>query len=331
MGKGASERKGVWSAWQAGPIRLGVSSCLLGESVRYDGGHKRDPFVVEGLGPFVEWVPVCPEVELGMGVPRPHVHLVEPEAGEPLRLIAPRTGEDFTDEMRAFAARRVEELQRAELDGYVLKKNSPSCGMARVKVHGVEGPLRRDGVGLFAAELRERWPHLPVEEEGRLSDPLLRENFVERVFCRNRWRAFLRQPSRGRLVEFWTAHKLLMRAHDEPAYQRLGKLVGSAKREGATLFARFEADFFAALARRATVKKHANVLQHAMGFLRKVLEDGERRQLHAVLADHAAGLVPLVVPVTLMRFQIEKHGIEYLAGQLYFDPHPKELMLRNHV
>jgi uncharacterized protein YbgA (DUF1722 family) len=251
--------------------------------------------------------------------------------GEALRMLAPRTGEDFTERMSAFAARRVEELRRSELDGYVLKKNSPSCGLARVKVHGIGGPLRRDGVGLFAGALRSAWPHLPVEEEGRLSDPPLRENFVERIFCRNRWRAFLRQPTRARLVEFWTAHKLLVRAHDEAAYRRLGRLVGTAKQEGARLSERFEAEFFTALTKRATTKKHTNVLQHAMGYLREALDEGERRQLHALLADFAAGLVPLVVPVTLMRFQIEKHGLEYLAGQLYFEPHPKELMLRNHV
>jgi len=324
---------GAWSDWHegAGPIRLGVSTCLLGENVRYDGGHKRDAFLVDELGPYVEWVSVCPEVELGMGVPRPSVRLVE--VGRELRMLSPDTGEDFTERMRAFAAARVEELRRVELDGYVLKKNSPSCGMARVKVWGFSGPKRRDGVGLFAQALLAAWPHLPVEEEGRLTDPALRENFVERIFCRNRWRAFQRAgPTRGRLVEFWTAHKLLVRAHDEPGYQRLGKLVGSAKKQGdAALVARFEAEFFDALARHATTRKHTNVLQHAMGHLREHLDAGERAQLAATIEDYRRGLVPLVVPVTLLRFQIQKHSIAYLLGQLYFDPHPKELMLRNHV
>jgi uncharacterized protein YbgA (DUF1722 family) len=202
-----------------------------------------------------------------------------------------------------------------------------------VKVWGFSGPKRRDGVGLFAHALVAAWPHLPIEEEGRLTDPALRENFVERIFCRHRWRAFRRAgPTRARLVEFWTAHKLLVRAHDEPGYQRLGKLVGSARKGGdAALYAAFEAEFFGALARRATTRKHTNVLQHAMGHLREHLDAGERAQLVAAIEDYRKGLLPLVVPVTLLRFQIQKHSVAYLAGQLYFDPHPKELMLRNRV
>jgi uncharacterized protein YbgA (DUF1722 family)/uncharacterized protein YbbK (DUF523 family) len=325
---------GAWPSWleKAGAIRLGVSACLLGEEVRYDGGHKRDTFLVEDLGPWVEWVPVCPEVEIGMGVPRPTVRLVD--VGEPeLRMLSPATGADFTGSMRAHSRQRVAELQALELDGYVLKKGSPTCGMARVKVHGFSGPLRRDGVGLFAAELLAAWPHLPVEEEGRLTDPLLRENFVERIFCRNRWRTFLKGGrTRGRLVEFWTAHKLLVRAHDEPGYQTLGKLVGSAKKGGdRELYDRFEAAFFETLARKATRAKHTNVLQHALGHLREHLDAPDRAQLVEAIEDYRKGLLPLVVPVTLLRFQIKKHAIAYLAGQLYFDPHPKELMIRNRV
>jgi uncharacterized protein YbbK (DUF523 family)/uncharacterized protein YbgA (DUF1722 family) len=324
---------GAWSAWHeaARPIRVGVSTCLLGEHVRYDGGHKRDAFLVEELGRWVEWVSVCPEVELGMGVPRPNVHLVEVDGEAELRMLAPATGEDFTERMRAYATTRVEELRRIELDGYVLKKNSPSCGMARVKVHGFGGPKRRDGVGLFARALLAAWPHLPVEEEGRLSDPALRENFVERVFCRNRWRALARgSRTRARLIEFWTAHKLLVRAHDEEGYRRLGTLVGSAKKGGTDeLYARFEREFFETLARKATVRKHTNVLQHALGHLREHLDAGDRAQLVAAIEDYRAGLLPLVVPITLLRFQIKKHAVAYLLGQLYFDPHPKELMLRN--
>jgi len=326
---------GAWSAWHegAGPIRLGVSTCLLGEKVRYDGGHKRDSFLVDELGRWIEWVPVCPEVELGMGIPRPTVRLVDADEGGALRMLSPDTGEDFTKAMRAYAAQRVKELQKVELDGYVLKKNSPSCGMTRVKVWGFSGPKRRDGVGLYAQALLAAWPHLPVEEEGRLTDPVLRENFVERIFCRHRWRKLVKGGrTRGRLVEFWTAHKLLARAHDETGYQRLGKLVGSAKKgDTAELYARFEEELFTTLTRKATVRKHTNVLQHAMGYLREHLDPGERRQIAAAIEDYRQGLLPLVVPVTLLRFQIQKHEVAYLLGQLYFDPHPKELMLRNRV
>jgi uncharacterized protein YbbK (DUF523 family)/uncharacterized protein YbgA (DUF1722 family) len=329
-----SPERGVWSAWHdvKRPIRIGISTCLLGENVRYDGGHKRDAFLVDGLGPFVQWVSVCPEVELGMGVPRPTVHLVR-EDGE-LRMVAPSSGEDFTARMNAFARKRVAELRALELDGYVLKKNSPSCGMARVKVYGASGSASgKDGVGLFARALTDSWPHLPIEEEGRLTDPVLRENFIERVFCRHRWRTLVAEKrTRARLIEFWTAHKLLVRAHDEAGYQRIGRLVGSARKGGdRELYERFESAFFAALATKTTRRKHTNVLQHALGHLRDVLDAGERAQLVTAIEDYRRGLLPLVVPLTLLRFQVQKHGVEYLQGQLYFDPHPKELMLRNHV
>jgi uncharacterized protein YbbK (DUF523 family)/uncharacterized protein YbgA (DUF1722 family) len=329
-----SPERGAWSAWhdEKRPIRIGISTCLLGENVRYDGGHKRDAFLVEGLGPFVQWVSVCPEVELGMGVPRPTVHLVR--EGSELRMVAPSSGEDFTARMNAFARKRVAELRALELDGYVLKKNSPSCGMARVKVYGASGSASgKDGVGLFARVLSGTWPHLPIEEEGRLTDPVLRENFIERVFCRHRWRTVIAEKrTRARLIEFWTAHKLLVRAHDEAGYQRIGRLVGSARKGGdRELHERFESEFFAALATKTTRRKHTNVLQHALGHLREVLDAGERAQLVTAIEDYRKGLLPLIVPLTLLRFQVQKHRIEYLQGQLYFDPHPKELMLRNHV
>ena len=333
---------GAWSAWhdRDAPVRLGISGCLLGEAVRYDGGHKRDAFLVDELGRWVEWVSVCPEVELGMGVPRPNVDLVEigSDGASELRMLSPRTGEDFTARMNAFARKRVAALREVELDGYVLKKSSPSCGLARVKVHGPKGLPRKDGVGLFARALLEAWPHLPVEEEGRLADPVLRENFVERIFCRQRWRTLVAGPrTRTRLVAFWTAHKMLVRAHDEAGYRRVGRLLGSApksergERGARDLYARFEAELFAALAIKSTRKKHTNVLQHALGYLREALDEGERAQLVLAIEDYRRGLLPLVVPLSLLRFQIVKHGIEYLQAQLYFDPHPKELMLRNRV
>ncbi|MFT5291157.1 MAG: hypothetical protein ACI8QS_000447 [Planctomycetota bacterium] len=323
---------GGWRDWhdEQEPLRVGVSSCLLGEQVRFDGGHKRDRFVVDVLGPWVEWVPVCPEVEIGMTIPRPSIHLEVGSGAQ--RLVAPSTGEDFTDRMDAFSGRKLGELDALGLDGYVLKKNSPSCGMERISLYknGMKG--ERSGVGLFAARLMERWPHLPVEEEGRLNDPLLRENFVERVTCRNRWRVALRRGlTRNRLVQFHTAHKLLLRAHDEAGYRRLGTLVGSAGSiPDGELFAQYEEEFQTCLRTKASVKKHTNVLQHAMGYLKHVLDSVEKREVNGAIEDFRLGLLPLIVPLTLVRFNMNRHGIEYLQGQLYFDPHPKELMLRNH-
>jgi uncharacterized protein YbgA (DUF1722 family)/uncharacterized protein YbbK (DUF523 family) len=313
------------------PICVGISSCLLGEEVRFDGGHKRDRFLTDELAPYVEWVPVCPEVELGMGTPREPVQLVR--AGGELRMLGTRSRRDWTEEMRAFAARRTRALERLELCGYVLKKDSPSCGMERVKVRDAEGLARPTGRGLFAEALLRESPALPVEEEGRLHDPVLRENWIERVFAYRRLRSlFAGRFSVGRLVAFHTAHKLQLLAHSTHAYRRLGRLVAGAKRmERAELRRRYEDAFMAALAERATRPKHANVLQHCLGYFEGRLDLQTRKALAAQVTEYRSGLVPLVLPVTLIRHYVDQLGIEYLAGQVYLEPHPKELMLRNHV
>jgi len=333
MARAAAVELGSWKAWHSAdqPLRLGVSSCLLGESVRFDGGHARDGFVAESLGRWFEFVPVCPEMEIGMGAPRPAVRLVEERRG--LRLVAPSTSEDFTERMVSFSERRVRELAELDLDGYVLKKSSPSCGLERIRVYRAGMPVRRNESGLFAAALLALWPALPLEEEGRLNDPRLRETFIERAFCRNRWRTFVaRGPTRRRLVEFHTAHKLLVRARSEVGYQRLGRIVGGAgKSSDRELFATYELELQTALCTKSTPKKHANVLQHALGYLKTELGPAEKRAILLAIEDYRRGLLPLIVPLTLLAYEIRRHGVDYLAGQLYFDPHPKELMLRNHA
>jgi len=311
--------------------RLGVSACLLGQNVRYDGGHKRDPFCVDLLGAFVEWVPVCPEVEVGMPVPRPSIRLVG-RAGAP-RLVAQRGGEDWTERMEAWAGERVEALAALDLSGFVLKKDSPSCGMARVRVHGPKGGApSRDGAGAFARVLQARLPLLPVEEEGRLHDPLLRESFIERIFGFARWKALVEAGlTRGRLVEFHTAHKLALLAHSPDGYRRLGRLVAGAKgRPLAEVAEAYGALFMASLAAPATRGRHLNVLQHMAGYFKRLLEP-ERKELEDAVTDYGRGHVPLVVPLTLLRSAVRRHGVGYLAGQTYLDPDPKELMLRNHA
>ncbi|MFT5286077.1 MAG: hypothetical protein ACI8TQ_002245 [Planctomycetota bacterium] len=326
---------GYWRHWhdEDQPLRMGVSTCLLGEEVRFDGGHSRDRYVTDTLGRWFEYVSVCPEVEIDMGIPRPTIRLVDENDGEGMRLVAPSTGEDFTDRMAKYAKAKVGELMKQDLDGYILKKSSPSCGLERIRVYRNKVPVRRNERGMFAAELTERWPALPVEEEGRLNDPLLRENFIERVFARNRWRNLVKRGlNRRSLVEFHTAHKLLLLAHNEAAYRRLGRLVGSAGTiPNKDLFEEYELEFQGALRTKASVKKHVNVLQHAFGHLKNILDPIEKRELLATIEDYRLGLLPLVVPLTLMRYNVRRHNVEYLAGQLYFDPHPKELMLRNHV
>jgi len=313
-----------------GVIRIGVSSCLLGCRVRFDGGHKKDDFLVGTLGRWVEWVPVCPEVEVGMGTPRESVRLVR--AGDEVRVVAPKSGTDWTDAMRSYAVARVDELAGARLSGYVLKKDSPTCGMERVKVYGGGMPIK-SGRGVFAEALRARLPNLPVEEEGRLCDPRLRDNFVERVFAYHRLRQFFAgRWTPGGLVAFHTAHKLQLMAHAPQAYATLGRLVAGAKGSPRDeIRGRYEDEFMRGLKVDATVRRNTNVLQHILGYFKKLLDAASRAELLALIDDYRLGLVPLVVPITLVRHHVRLHGVDYLAGQTYLEPHPKELMLRNHV
>jgi uncharacterized protein YbgA (DUF1722 family)/uncharacterized protein YbbK (DUF523 family) len=315
----------------APPIRIGISACLLGVKVRYDGGHKRDPYLVETFGRYVEWVPVCPEVEMGLGVPRETLRLVRTQGD--IRLIMPKTGADHTGTMRAHAKQRVAELAKEDLCGYVLKKGSPSCGMERVRVFDARGVPAKSGRGLFAEALLQHFPLLPVEEEGRLSDPRLRENFVERVFAYRCLRTFFAGRWKvGELVAFHTAHKLLLMAHSPKAYETLGRLVASAKAvPRAELRERYEAKFMRALGAMATTKRHVNVLLHIVGHFRGQLDDDSRRELLVLIDDYRRGLVPLIVPITLIRHYVRRFGVAYLRGQVYLELHPKELMLRNHV
>jgi uncharacterized protein YbgA (DUF1722 family)/uncharacterized protein YbbK (DUF523 family) len=314
-----------------GPIRLGVSSCLLGEAVRFDGGHKRDRFVTDLLGSFVEWVPVCPEVEVGMGIPRPALRLVR--RGDAVHMLEIKSGCDHTRSMRQFAARRVRELRALELCGYILKKDSPSCGMARVKVYAEKGAAKREGAGLYASILMQAFPSLPVEEEGRLNDPRLRENFIARVFAYRRLRNLFRGHwTNGQVVAFHTAHKLQLMAHSPAAYRELGRLVAQLKTMPRAEFRRrYTGGFMQALARLATPGRNANVLQHAAGHLKKQLDADSRAELAKLIHDYREGLVPLVVPVVLIRHHVRRHRVDYLGGQVFLEPHPAELMLRNHV
>jgi uncharacterized protein YbgA (DUF1722 family)/uncharacterized protein YbbK (DUF523 family) len=317
--------------WEPEKIRLGVSACLLGEAVRYDGGHKRDAFLVDTLGPFVEWVPVCPEVEMGLGVPRPSIRLVG-KAAHP-RLVVETTGEDLTARMQRWASRRVAALRELGLHGYVLKRSSPSCGLLRVRVYADNGQPGQVGRGLFAAALTTAMPTLPVEEEGRLCDAGLRENFIERVFAAARWRAFSDARPRARdLIAFHAAHKFAILAHAPHAYSGLGRLVAAAgPRLGADTVEAYGAGLMAALAVPATRARHVNVLEHLAGFFKRQLTGDERAELAEVIAEYRRGRVPLVVPLTLIKHHVRRFNVSYLSEQVYLTPHPRELMLRNHV
>jgi uncharacterized protein YbgA (DUF1722 family)/uncharacterized protein YbbK (DUF523 family) len=323
--------------------RIGISSCLLGQPVRYDAGHKRDPFLVETFGQHVEWVPVCPEVEAGFGTPRETMRLMLTERqqrprGErfdpsKLALVLNKQGTDVTGTLVAYARKKVEKLADEGLSGYVLKKDSPSCGMERVKVYTPDGACERGGRGLFAEALIARLPNLPVEEEGRLGDPRLRENFIERVFAYRRLcRIFRERWTIGEVVAFHTANKLTLMAHSPAAYRRIGQLVATAKQVARQAFAsEYQSQFMRALSVVATPKRQANVLQHMLGYFSKDIDVDARRELLALIEDHRQGHVPLIVPMTLMRHHVRRQKVDYLLGQTWLAPHPRELNLRNHV
>ncbi|MEZ5357485.1 MAG: DUF523 and DUF1722 domain-containing protein [Candidatus Zixiibacteriota bacterium] len=313
-------------------IKIGVSSCLLGAKVRFDGGHKRDRFVTDIFGGFVQFVPICPEVEVGMPIPRESVNL-QGDYSAP-SMIGYKTGEDWTERMNQYSNERIRRDDVSELSGYILKKDSPSCGMERVKVYTKPGQSpTKQGIGLFARALMLKYPYLPVEEEGRLNDPLLRENFIIRVFAFKRLQnLYEKRFNRGEMVEFHTRHKYLLLAHNQAIYRDMGKLVAKLKEMQPAEFKRLYRDMFmTALSYKATVKKNTNVLQHIVGFLREHVTFVEKQSIMQTIDDYHKGLVPLVVPITLIAHFIERYDVPYIKDQIYLRPHPKELMLRNHV
>jgi uncharacterized protein YbgA (DUF1722 family)/uncharacterized protein YbbK (DUF523 family) len=312
-------------------IRLGISECLLGHEVRYDGGHKWDRYLTDTLGRYVEYVPVCPEVECGLGIPREAMRLVgSPESP---RLVTIRSGVDLTERMLSWAAKRVAELEKEDLCGFIFKSDSPSSGMERVKVYNEKGMPEKKGVGLFAMAFMTHFPLIPVEEEGRLHDPRLRENFIESVFALKRWREVRKdRMSRGNLVAFHTAHKSLILSHSPKHLSAMGKLVAAGKNlQAKDLYDQYENLLLEALKLRTTVKKNTNVLQHMMGYFKKQLSADEKQEMLEVVEAYRTGYVPLIVPVTLMNHYVRKYKEAYLTRQVYLNPHPVALQLRNHV
>lgn len=314
-------------------ILVGVSTCLLGEKVRWDAGHKHDRYLTGILGQYFEFVAVCPEAEVGMGIPREPVSLHgDPEA--PL-MIGNKSREDWTERMNRWSRRKLKELVPMGLSGYILKRASPSCGMERVPVKRPGGgPPSKTGVGLFAAELMRRLPLLPVEEEGRLNDPGLRENFIVRVFAYHRAQQLLGSGRfrRGDVVAFQAREKYLLMAHSPQHYKQLGQLVAQVKDYTPAEFRdRYLALYMEALSTRATVPKNVNVLQHLLGYLRDRIGDAERTDILRVIEVYRQGLVPLIVPITLLNHHLKVHQVEYLLDQVYLQPAPEELALRNHA
>ena len=311
-------------------IPVGISSCLLGEQVRYDGGHKRHSWITGTLGKYFELHPFCPEVDIGLGIPRKPIRLTRAEDGE-IRCVQiddpaidhTRALRDCLHKRRAWAGR---------LCGYILKKDSPSCGMERVRVWRGEMPAR-EGSGIFADALMREFPWLPVEEEGRLGDAVLRENFIQRVFVLRRWFALLESGlSVSALTQFHARHKLILMSHDPMQYPALGRLLADAgKQDFEELSEQYLLRLMAALKLPATRGRHVNVLQHITGYLKKSLATDDKRELARTIEDYRQGLVPLIVPITLLNHFFRKHPHPYIAESWYMKPYPAELVLRNQL
>ncbi|MBI9082492.1 MAG: DUF523 and DUF1722 domain-containing protein [Desulfobacterales bacterium] len=312
-------------------VRIGISSCLLGNNVRWNGGHQLDRYLAQTLGQFVEFVPVCPETECGLGIPRETMHL----SGHPdnPRLVTSRTNEDKTDQMQRWAKERLKALAKEDLCGFIFKTKSPSSGMRGLRVFASKTQIFYNGVGIFARMFMDRFPRIPVEDDGRLHDPGIRENFIERIFTLRRWRDVVRgKPTLGKLVDFHTRHKLLILSHSQKHYRAMGPLVAAGKSlPSAELFDQYEGILLETLALKTTVKKQINVLMHILGYFKANLSADEKQEMLEIIDRYRNGFVPLVVPVTLINHYVRKYDQPYLKQQVYLDPHPVALKLRNHV
>ncbi len=312
-------------------VKIGISSCLMGNPVRYDGGHSHDRFLTQTLGRFTTYVPVCPEVECGMPIPRDSLRLVgDPEAP---RLVTRKDGTDHTDQMMGWIPKRLDQLEKEDLCGFIFRSKSPSSGLYRIRVYSQDGKVRKTGTGLFARAFRERFPRIPVEEAGRLHDPKLRENFIENVFTLQRWRALINQnQTLGGLVDFHTRNKLLLLSHNTENYRKLGRIVAQGKgRKMDRLYDEYEAVLFKTLALQTTIPKQINVLQHIMGYFKKTITGEEKQELLEIFDQYREGHIPLIVPITLLNHYVRKYDQPWLKQQTYLNPHPVELKLRTYL
>jgi len=321
---------------QNNKLKVGVSSCLLGQAVRYNGGHKKDKFIVNTLGEYFDFQAFCPEVGAGLGIPRPTIRLVRDTKQAPIRAVEVTQGErDHTQALEEYSHSIIEQLR--PLSGYILKKDSPSCGMERVKIYRQDKPNTapsKQGSGVFANIVRQHFPELPMEEEGRLCDPVLRENFIERVFVYHRWQQLMEEGvTPAKLVNFHADHKYSVMAHQQNVTAELGQLVASAGscEDFGELCQRYISLLMQVMALRVSRGQHSNVLQHLMGYISDVIDRDDRAELVDVISRYQQGYVPLIVPLTLLNHHFRRHPNEYIARQHYLNPHPAELMLRNQL
>lgn len=313
-------------------LKIGISSCLLGHEVRYDGGHKYDAWIAKTLGYYAEYIVLCPEYECGLPIPREAMNLQGNK--DDYRMLTTKTGIDHTQRMLIWSAEAIAKLPADQLCGYILKSKSPSCGMERVKIYPLHGGAAgKTGVGIFARELLLAFPLLPIEEEGRLHDPTIRENFIERVFIMQRWHELLsRKVGAAEIIRFHSIHKYQIMAHSPQHYREMGKLVAEVKKHAMPDFLPMYLKLLmTATQRHATPSKHQNVLLHLLGYFKPDLDSFEKQELIQLITQYKDGLIPLIVPITLINHYVRKYDKEYLADQVYLQPHPMELKLRNHA
>jgi uncharacterized protein YbgA (DUF1722 family)/uncharacterized protein YbbK (DUF523 family) len=308
-------------------IPIGISSCLLGQNVRFDGGHKRDAYINGTLSNYFEFHPFCPEVEIGLGIPRPSIHLVKCQ--EQIRCVGVKDPQlDVTERLREHAQQQA--ALHAALCGYIFKKDSPSCGVNRVKVYGSHQP-DRTGTGIYAQEVMLNNPLLPVEEEGRLGDPGLRENFIQRVYVLHRWKLMLAEGLTPQmLTRFHARHKLIIMSHAD--YSELGQLLaGVTKNTVQDIAARYVAQLMQLLKKVASRSNHVNVLQHIQGYLKKELSRDDKAELCEVIERYRNGDIPLIVPIPLLKHHFRKPPDPYIEESYYMSPYPQELQLINQL
>lgn len=309
-------------------IKIGISACVLGEKVRFDSGHKSSKFVTKELSPYFEFVPVCPEVGSGMTVPRPTIRLISNQ--ERIALIETKDPtRDHTEQMVSYSKRKVAELEQEHLRGYIVCAKSPTCGMERVKVYKKHG-AENDGVGLYTKELMQRMPWLPVEEDGRLNDPILKENFITRVYTLDDfYNSMGEEPTRNKIIAFHSRYKLTLMAHHPASYKALGSLVAHISDYDINEFYKiYREGLMTAMAHRASRKNNTNVLMHLQGYFKRNLESRAKQELRRVIDDYRVGLLPLLAPLTLIKHYLAAHPDTYLEQQAFFDPYPQELRLR---
>ncbi|MEZ8194122.1 YbgA family protein [Vibrio cortegadensis] len=309
-------------------IEIGVSACIIGNPVRFDGGSKLNHFLARDLVDYFSFVPVCPEVSIGMPTPRPAIRLVSDE--ERIRLLQSQdSSKDHTDNMIQFSKQKVQDLGKKELCGYVVCANSPTCGMERVKVYQ-GNQAQKNGVGLFTQELMEQMPWLPVEEDGRLQDPVLRENFITRVYSlRDFYDSMGGDPTPGKIVAFHSRYKLSLMAHHPESYKLLGRLVAHIKDyDENEFYQRYRTEFMQAIRNRASRKNNTNVLMHIQGYFKTLLTGTQKAELCRVIDQYRTGLLPILAPLTLINHYLEAFPDSYLLQQKYLQPYPQELGLR---